>query len=302
MARYNRNRNPSFDTNTSNWFTSRTTTLRRVTNYARPDGRTGCFADANTTSTSTGIIEIGSSAVALVDAGRTYTVSIYVYHSAGSTRTVSMDVDQYTLSGGYIGTWGGSGSWSVSVPHNTWTRVVQTGTTAANTVQLATYLIFDMRRSNTYIGVCCAMVEDGPTSPNYRDGNNPGWTWTGTSGLTESRNFDPVASARTVYLAPGQAVLPGEQVLLTAEYSTDAENSPLTHTWDVIDAGGTGASNQNLSGRTTAFPTFTAPAGAGTVTIRLTSTDLDGLSGTDTLTVTVAAPPGPEPGRMLLAT
>lgn len=302
MTRTNRNRNPAFDNNTVGWTSTRTTALQRWPGMVRGDGRTGCYVDARTTSTSTAIVQNTASGLALVEPGRTYTVSIYIYQGAGGTRTVTMDVDQYAASGAYLATWGGAGSWSVSVPHQTWTRIVQTGTTVANTAQLSTYLILDARQSNTYFVISCAMVEDGPTSPNYRDGNNPGWVWTGTAGNSESRNFDPVADARTAYLAPGQTVLPGEQLLLTAEYSTDAEGSPLTHAWDVIDAGGTGASNQNLSSRTSAFPTFTAPNQPGTVTIRLTSTDLDGLYGTDTLTVTVAAPPGPEPGRMLLAT
>lgn len=94
-------------------------------------------------------------------------------------------------------------------------------------------------------------------------------------------NNPPVANA-----GPDQTVVEGSPVALTGAGSSDAELETLTYAWTQLS--GTSVS---LAGPTTALPSFTAPAvptnNPAALVFRLTATDTNGHSSTDTVTVTV---------------
>ena len=79
---------------------------------------------------------------------------------------------------------------------------------------------------------------------------------------------------------PDQSVLINAPVTLDGSGSSD--DGPLAYLWEQT----TGAT-VTLSGAATDMATFTAPAAAGTLTFRLTVTDTDNQSDTDTVNVVV---------------
>ena len=79
-----------------------------------------------------------------------------------------------------------------------------------------------------------------------------------------------------------QSVAKGASVTLDGSGSSDPEGGALTYAWRQ-----TGGTTVTLSSATAASPTFTAPSVDGTLTFSLTVTDPQGLTGTDTATVTV---------------
>ncbi len=98
-------------------------------------------------------------------------------------------------------------------------------------------------------------------------------------------NTPPVANA-----GPDVGVSEGGKVVMSAGFSYDAEGPIVSYVWTQI--AGTPVS---LSGANTDYATFTAPSGGGYLTFNLTVTDGGGLSGSDTITVTVSVPPPPPP-------
>ena len=102
-----------------------------------------------------------------------------------------------------------------------------------------------------------------------------GLTGTDTATVTVE-NQAPMAEV------PDQSVAKGSMVTLDGSGSSDPEGGALTYAWSQ-----TGGTTVSLSSATSASPTFTAPSADGALTFSLTVTDPQGLTGTDTATVTV---------------
>ncbi|MCY4637871.1 MAG: PKD domain-containing protein, partial [Acidobacteria bacterium] len=79
---------------------------------------------------------------------------------------------------------------------------------------------------------------------------------------------------------------PDERVTLDGSASTDPNGDRLTFAWTQVDG-----ETVTLSGANSARLSFTAPAGAGVLTFRLTVTDPNGLTDTDEVSVFVGSPP-----------
>ncbi len=107
-------------------------------------------------------------------------------------------------------------------------------------------------------------------------------------------NQDPIASA-----GPDQTVDGGDGVVLTGAASTDPDSDPLTYTWAQ-----TSGPNVSLTGATTVSPTFTAPTLSDDVVLTFLLTVSDGRGGlsTDSVSVTVIAPPPPPTIQVLKPT
>jgi hypothetical protein len=119
----------------------------------------------------------------------------------------------------------------------------------------------------------------------------------GTTALQASHNERTVVSGRmlifipepTAPLAdagPDRSVPSQADFSLDATDSTDGEGGPLTVSW-IQTTGPTTALDDPTSTR----PRATAPLGPATLRYRVTVRDLSGLTGTDDVVVTVAAPP-----------
>lgn len=286
MARYNRHVNPAFQNNTTGWTASNIqAALRRIAS-AGPLG-SGFIADGTSVSgTRPNIRTTGSGGgLAPVTPGETYTLSVYVYQGSGATRTCEIHADFVHPTNG-VRT---DATAAFNVPNQTWTRLTVTATAAAGETQLSLWAGFwftgTIPPGAHYIAVSNAMVEDGTSSPNYRDGNSPGWAWTGTAGNSQSRDLDPIANAGS-----DQAVTEGDTVFLSGTGS-NPEGGAVTYAWTVLDADGTGLTNANISNRLTANASFTAPTPAGSaaeIVLRLTVTDGNGNTGTDDVVITVS--------------
>ena len=98
-------------------------------------------------------------------------------------------------------------------------------------------------------------------------------------------NIAPTANA-----GADQTVNFGATVQLSGSASTDPENNIVSYQWSASS----GTINPALTGSATATPSFTAPNKAGWVLYQLTVTDNGGLSGTDTVKVTVEEGVQPE--------
>ncbi|HET7506579.1 MAG TPA: S8 family serine peptidase [Kofleriaceae bacterium] len=91
----------------------------------------------------------------------------------------------------------------------------------------------------------------------------------------------PLAAA-----GPDQVVLPSAAVALDGTASHDFDGTIASYAWTQ-----TAGTPVTLTGADTATPSFTAPAGSGTLTFQLVVTDNDGKTGTDTVDVIVDRPP-----------
>ena len=97
-------------------------------------------------------------------------------------------------------------------------------------------------------------------------------------------NRPPVADAGS-----GQTVAPGAMVTLDGSGSSDPDTGDtLSYLWE--QAPGVGGSGITLSDATAVSPTFTAPTGPAALTFKLTVTDSQGASASDTVAITVQAP------------
>jgi hypothetical protein len=94
-------------------------------------------------------------------------------------------------------------------------------------------------------------------------------------------NVVPTADA-----GPDQTVASNAGVSLNGNGSSDPDGTIASYAW--TQTGGTAVT---LSGANTATPSFTAPTGPATLTFQLEVTDNDGGTDTDSVTISVNAPP-----------
>ncbi|MCY4491734.1 MAG: PKD domain-containing protein [Thaumarchaeota archaeon] len=116
-------------------------------------------------------------------------------------------------------------------------------------------------------------------------------TVAGISGVSRNSNSDTVtitvSERPTANAGSDQEVASGSIVTLDGSASTDPESDSLTYSWTKI-AGPT----VQLSNNGDVQPTFTAPTGPATITLRLEVNDGTSKS-TDSVIITVLAPPQP---------
>ena len=116
-------------------------------------------------------------------------------------------------------------------------------------------------------------------------------TVAGISGVSRNSNSDTVtitvSERPTANAGSDQEVASGSIVTLDGSGSSDPESDSLTYSWTKI-AGPT----VQLSNNGDAQPTFTAPTGPATITLRLEVDDGTSKS-TDSVIITVLAPPQP---------
>lgn len=104
---------------------------------------------------------------------------------------------------------------------------------------------------------------------------------TGTDSVTVTAYAAPIAEA-----GANQDVIADTLVTLDGAGSSDSDGTITTYTWSVVSA----PAAVSLSGADASTATFT-PKKAGVYVVKLTVTDNDGLTGSDTVSITVAAPP-----------
>ena len=100
------------------------------------------------------------------------------------------------------------------------------------------------------------------------------------STIAAPANQKPVANA-----GDAQDVTTGAEVTLDGSGSSDPDGDALTYSWTQTDG-----TDVTLSDTAIAGPTFTAPDTAAELEFELTVTDNAGITGTDTVTITVTAP------------
>jgi serine protease len=95
---------------------------------------------------------------------------------------------------------------------------------------------------------------------------------------------------------PDQVVLPSAAVTLDGTASQDLDGTVASYAWTQ-----TAGTPVTLTGADTATPSFTAPAGSGTLTFQLQVTDNEGTTGTDSVNVIVNRTPVAAAGDDLTA-
>ena len=105
-----------------------------------------------------------------------------------------------------------------------------------------------------------------------------------TDDVTIRVTSPPVANAGS-----GQTVASGAVVTLDGSGSSDPDTGDtLSYLWEQVP--GVGGSGITLSDATAVSPTFTAPTGPAALAFKLTVTDSQGASASDTVAITVQAP------------
>jgi prepilin-type N-terminal cleavage/methylation domain-containing protein len=184
--------NPSAETNASGWSGSYGTggaaTSARVTTTGQ-SGTSFYRATITTapTSITTGGFWVSSNATAPAGAGKSYTATGYLRTSwAGAT--FSLNLVPYTSSWAYAG--GEVYGPTVTMPANTWTRLTVTMPAApAGTENMTIRLRANggtLPVVNSTMDGDALTLTEGPTVPNYADGNTANWVWNGTANNSTS--------------------------------------------------------------------------------------------------------------------
>jgi subtilisin family serine protease len=107
-----------------------------------------------------------------------------------------------------------------------------------------------------------------------------------TPSLSNSMSLLWTMGAPLAAAGPDQVVLPNAAVALDGNASHDFDGTITSYAWTQ-----TAGTPVTLTGANTASPSFTAPAGSGTLTFQLVVTDNEGKTGTDSIDVIVNQPP-----------
>lgn len=179
--------NPKFAVDTSTWTMSPgsggVATFTRIATGG-PSGVVDSFSrtEWTTTGTSPGVVDAGRPLMgggAPVSPNTTYVPSLYVR----STVAMGVYVDSivYNSSGTVLLD---SPNASVTLPANTWTRVVGASFVTPSASAGASIRLVTNNSgvaSGVKIDVTAAMISLGSDVPAYADGDNAGWIWNGTS-------------------------------------------------------------------------------------------------------------------------
>ncbi len=117
-----------------------------------------------------------------------------------------------------------------------------------------------------------------------------------TPSLANSRSLLWTTGSPFAAAGPDQVVLPSAAVELDGTGSSDFDGTIASYAWTQI-----AGPSVTLAGASTATPSFTAPAASVTLTFRLTITDDEGKTGTDTVDVIVNEAPVAAAGDDLTA-
>lgn len=164
--------NPNFETNATGFSSNGSVTVARSSDYAR----SGTYSLKVTT---TGTTSVGTSFSSPVTAGKTYTLSGYVYFPAAfgsGARPCAWGAAMTALSCGSYGSTTGS-----------WQRLTYTFQ-AANTASATLYFYNGSTQPavGSLMYVDDVMLTETSSAPTYADGNSTNWAWTGTSNNSTS--------------------------------------------------------------------------------------------------------------------
>ena len=201
----------------------------------------------------------------------TDTVTVTVVAAANNQApTANAGVDQ-TVAAGLPVTLDGNGSYDPEGETLTWAWSQTAGPTVTLSSASADSPTFTAPASAATLTFSLTVTAGGKTSA----------ADTVTITVTATANAPPVAHA-----GADRRASEGATVTLDGSASSDPEDQTLTWAWSHTS----GLPAVNLTGANTAKPTFTAPTGLSTdtaLTFTLTVTDPGGLTGTDTVTITV---------------
>ena len=210
----------------------------------------------------------------VTDAGgltATDTVTVTVVAAANNQApTANAGVDQ-TVAAGLPVTLDGNGSYDPEGETLTWAWSQTAGPTVTLSSASADSPTFTAPSSAATLTFSLTVTAGGKTSA----------ADTVTITVTATANAPPVAHA-----GADRRASEGATVTLDGSASNDPDDQTLTWAWSHTS----GLPAVNLTGANTAKPTFTAPTGLSTdtaLTFTLTVTDPGGLTGTDTVTITV---------------
>lgn len=165
-----------------------------------------------------------------------HTASIYVYHTAGANRTIQLTFQAVNPDGTLVNTIGGQ---SLSVPTNTLTRLVGTGTPTGARVKVA--VVATMTED---IWLSQPMVEQSGSVGDFFSVNTTTWMDFGSLQLNKTVALDP----RTSYQAAAANQIHVSNVGFLIE---DERTQWVTNPWCAVDVAGRTAVN-GVGARSTA--------------------------------------------------
>lgn len=265
-------RNPSFETNATDWQAAGAGTMARSTSEGY-SGPASYRSQSNGGVAGTGV-EYGRQVVAATT-GQVVTASVW----AKGSGTIQLAIRENTAAGGFVA----EGQTSSVVLTGTYQRISHTRTLSGG----VTVAFVSIRVRHMPLTVCdfycdAAMLTLGSTLYDYFDGSTANGTWTGTPHASTSvwTNTLPVVSAGT------DTEVGVDGVFSQAGSFTDSTGTSWTATVNYGE--GAGAGVLSLVGTDfTLSHTYAAP---GEYTVTVTVTDNYGDAGVDTILVTVPAP------------
>jgi len=174
--------NPSFETNTTGWAGTATTTIARITSAFYVG--TACLSVTSTSATDT-LARVTYDPNSTISAGVKITASAYVYNYAGNARQHRIDIRCWN--GAYILSTITGTATTVNVGSG-WTRLSVTGTTVTgtNSIDVAIYTQANNPSLSNVSYVDAVLVEQASTALTYFDGNDYKGAWSGTTNNSTS--------------------------------------------------------------------------------------------------------------------
>lgn len=269
-------RNPSAETNATNWQASQSgsTITRQTTDFLY--GVASLRTVTDSTQSLQGPLYTTNQIAALQ--GQTWTASAYV---KGASGTVRLQLKERNAAGSAITS---TNSSNVTLS-SSWQRVSATYTLPSATAAFVTFDVVTPTNQTITFYVDGAMLTQTATLVPYIDGTQPGCVWTGTEHASTSvfTNVVPAVSA-----GADVALIEGETFTRSGSF-TDATGTSWTATVNYGE--GAGAIPLTLTGLNFTLSNVYEAAGVYTVTVAVT--DNYGDIGTDTVQVTVSANAAP---------
>ena len=200
IVRTNQCRNPSFETDTTGWF-SVVSTITRITSSAFAGSAS--LAVTSTSVNNTSGASWPSSSRPTASSGQVWTGSAYVRPLSGNERLMRVNLRFYNSGGSVVSTATGT---AVTAKFNSWTRVFVMGTAPATTASVEIQI--QTQRNNGVTGDTAAvdgvLLEQTDRLKPYFDGSSTGplpnernnvFAWTGTTNLSTSTDTCEEAEA-----------------------------------------------------------------------------------------------------------